>query len=58
MIIRNVKYSYQDTKYQLGPYLDFYAELEVETCDYEDIVNTIQELHSDITDVKVLSFKR
>ncbi len=58
MKIRNVKYSYQDAKYQLGPYLDFYAELEVKSCDYEVIVNTIQKLHSDITAVKVLSFKR
>ncbi len=58
MIIKNVKYSYQDVRYQLGPYIDFYAELNVSSTEYEDVVKAIQRLNPNITEVKVLSFKR
>ncbi len=58
MTIKDVKYSYQDIKFMLGPFVDFHSELEVNSTEYEDVVRTIQELHPDITEVKVLSFKK
>lgn len=58
MKIKEVKYSYTDKKYGLGPYLDFYAELDVVSTDYERIVDVIQKQHPDYSDVKVMSFSK
>ncbi len=58
MKIKEVKYSYMDEKYGLGPYLDFYAELEVQSTDYDSIVDVIQEQHPEYTDIKVITFSK
>ena len=51
-------YSYTDKKYGLGPYIDFYIELEVQSTDYDSIVDVIQKQHPDYSDVKVMSFSK
>ncbi len=58
MIIKNVKFSYIDVRYMLGPFIDFISELEVDTADYDNIVATILKKEQNITDIKVLSFQR
>jgi len=58
MKIKEVKYSYTDKKYGLGPYLDFYAELDVVSTEYDGIVDVIQEQHPEYTDIKVMSFSK
>jgi len=58
MKIKEVKYSYTDKKYGLGPYLDFYAELDVASSGYDSIVDVIQEQHPEYTDIKVMSFSK
>lgn len=57
-IIKNIKFSYFDKKYKLGPYIDFIAEMEVPTLEYEDIVETLKKRHPDYEDVKVMSFSK
>ena len=51
MVIYNVKYSYVDRKYKLGPYIDFYAELKVPSIDYDSIVSVIQKKNPEYEDV-------
>ena len=57
-IIKNIKFSYFDKKYGLGPYIDFISELEVPSIKYEDIVNTLQEAHSEYSEIRVMSFSK
>ena len=42
MIVKDIKYSYLDSKYQLGPFVEFEAELEVPSFDYDDIVKVLK----------------
>jgi len=58
MKIKEVKYSYMDKKYGIGPYVDFCVELEVQSTDYNSIVDVIQKQHPDYSDVKVMSFSK
>ena len=43
--IKNVKFTYIDKKYQIGPIVDFCLELEVKQADYDCIVSAIQQLY-------------
>lgn len=56
MTIYNVKYSYMDRKYKLGPFIDFCAKLTVPNADYDNIVTAIQAKNPDCEDVKIMSF--
>lgn len=56
MIIKNVKFSYKDNKYKLGPYIDFLEVLNVSSTDYDDIVRGIQKKHPEYENIKVMSF--
>ena len=56
MIIKNVKFTFIDSKYKLGPYLDFLDFLEVSSADYDDIVQEILKSHPEYDNIKVMSF--
>jgi hypothetical protein len=56
MIIKNVKFTYIDNKYKLGPYLDFLDFLEVPSAGYDDIVKEILKSHPEYNNIKVMSF--
>ncbi len=58
MIIKNVKFSYVDRKYKLGPYIEFLEELEVPSTDYDCIVSVIEEAHPEYEQVELMSFRR
>jgi hypothetical protein len=58
MIIKNVKYSFVDRKYKLGPYVDFFAELEVPSLDYDSIVKVIQDAYPEYEQVELMSYTR
>jgi len=58
MIIKNVKYSFVDRKYKLGPYVDFFAELEVPSLDYDSIVKVIQDANPEYEQVELMSYTR
>jgi len=58
MIIKNVKYSFVDRKYKLGPYVDFFAELEVPSLDYDNIVKVIQDAYPEYEQVELMSYTR
>ena len=58
MIIMNVKYSYIVRKYKLGPYVDFFSELEVPSTDYDCIVSVIQKAHPEYEHIKLMNFSR
>jgi len=58
MLIKDVKFSYVDRKYKLGPYIDFISELDVPSTEYYEIVRTIQQQHPDYEQVKVMSFTK
>ena len=58
MKIKNVKYSYEDVRYNVGPLIDFYAELEVNSCAYTDVIKAILKQNPKIANVRVFSFKR
>lgn len=58
MKIKNVKFSYCDRKFGLGPYLEWFAELEVPASDYDSIVNVIQLKHPEYKDVRIMSFSK
>ena len=58
MIIKNVKYSFVDMKYKLGPYVDFFAELEVPSLDYDSIVKVIQDANPEYEQVELMSYTR
>ncbi len=56
MKIKNVKFSYVESKYKLGPYVEFLAELEVPSTDYSCIVSVIEESHPEYEQVEIMSF--
>ena len=56
LVVRNVKYSYKDGKYNLTC-VDFISELEAPFMDYDAIVAAIKEMHPDYTEIKVMSFQ-
>ena len=56
MIIREVVFSYIDSKYGLGPYVEFLSELDVPSMEYDDIVRVIEDNFPDYKNVKVMSF--
>lgn len=56
MIIKNVKFTFIDSKYKSGPYLEFLDFLEVPSADYDDIVLEIQKSHPEYNNIKVMSF--
>lgn len=58
MIIKDVKYSYIDRKYKLGPYIEFISELEVSSTDYDYIVSVIQKAHPEYEQIKIMCFTR
>jgi hypothetical protein len=58
MIIKNVKYSFVDRKYKLGPYVDFFDELEVPSLDYDSIVKVIQDAYPEYEQVELMSYTR
>ena len=58
MKIKNVKFSYCDRKFGLGPYLEWFAELEVPSSDYDSIVNVIQLKHPEYKDVRIMKKKK
>lgn len=55
--IKEVRFSYTDRTYKLGPYVDFIAEMEVPSTDYEAIVQKVEEMYPDYEDIKIMSFK-
>ena len=58
MTIKDVKFSYIDRKYKLGPYVEFISELEVPSADYVCIVSIIQEAHPECEQIRLLSYSR
>ena len=55
MIIKEVKFSFVYSEYKIGPYVDFIAELEVPSLDYDSIVNVIQKIYPEYEQIKLLS---
>jgi hypothetical protein len=58
MTVKNVKYSFYDSKYQLGPFVEFEAELEVPSFEYDDVVEVLKKKFPKLSGIKVMSFKR
>ena len=58
MIIKNVKFSYFDRKYKLGPYVEFISELEVPSTDYDSIINVIQKVHPECEQIRLLRYSK
>ena len=58
MIIKNVKFTYAIKKYHVGPYIDFMAELEVPSLEYDCIVNSIQEANPRYEQIKLMSYSK
>jgi hypothetical protein len=58
MTVKNVKYSFYDSKYQLGPFVEFEAELEVPSFEYDDVVEVLKKKFPKLNGIKVMSFKR
>jgi hypothetical protein len=58
MIIKNVKFSYAIKKYHVGPYIDFMAELEVPSLEYDSIVNAIQEARPRYEQIQLMCYSR
>ena len=56
MKIKNVKFTFIDSKYESGPYLEFLDFLEVPSVDYDDIVQEILKSHPEYNNIKVMSF--
>ena len=56
MKIKNVKFTFIDSKYESGPYLEFLDFLEVPSVDYDDIVQEILKSHPEYDNIKVMSF--
>lgn len=42
----------------LGPFVDFEAELEVPSFEYDDVVEVLKKKFPNLEDIKVMSFKR
>ena len=58
MTAKDIKYSFYDSKYQMGPFVDFEAELEVPSFEYDDVVEALKKKYPKLSDIKVMSFKR
>ena len=58
MIIQEIKFTYVDKKYNTEPFIDFFAELEVPTLEYDAIIKVIQQKRLEYGDINVMSFKR
>lgn len=58
MIIKDIKFSYIDRKYRLGPYIEFLRKLDVPSFDYDEIVKVIQDKHPEYDMVKVISYRK
>jgi len=58
MIIKNVKFSYAIKKYHVGPYIDFMAELEVPSLEYDSIVNAIQKARPRYEQIQLMCYSR
>jgi len=58
MKIKDVKYSYLDKRYGLGPYIDFCGELEVERADYDSIVSSLEKVRPGCEDITIMSFTK
>ena len=58
MTAKDIKYSFYDSKYQLGPFVDFEAELEVPSFEYDDVVEVLKKKYPKLSNIKVMSFKR
>ena len=56
MKIKNIKFTFIDSKYESGPYLEFLDFLEVPSVDYDDIVQEIQKSHPEYNTIKIMSF--
>ena len=56
MKIKNVKFTFIDSKYESGPYLEFLDFLEVPSVDYDDIVQEILKSHPEYNNIKIMSF--
>ena len=56
MKIKNVKFTFIDSKYKSGPYLEFLDFLEVPSVDYDDIVQEILKSHPEYNNIKIMSF--
>ena len=56
--IKNIKFSYFDKKYGLGPYIDFIGEMEVPSLEYEDVVSSLQKAHPEYKDIYLMSFSK
>ena len=54
MKIKEVKYTYTDREYGME-YMEFDAELEVKSTDYDLIVEAIQRKHPDYREIKIMS---
>ena len=58
MIIKNVKFTYAIKEYHVGPYIDFMAELEVSSLEYDCIVKAIQEAHPRYELIQLMSYSK
>lgn len=58
MKIKNIRFTYIDCKYQLGPFVDFVDELEVPSFEYDDVVGVLMEKYPEFDNIKVMSFNR
>lgn len=58
MKIKNIRFTYIDCKYGLGPFVDFVGELEVPSIEYDDVVGVLKEKYPEFDNIKVMSFNR
>jgi len=58
LTIYEVKYSYVDKKYNLGPYVEIIPVLQVEILDYDEIVKAIERLHPDQKEIELMSYSK
>lgn len=58
MKIKNIRFTYIDCKYQLGPFVDFVDELEVPSFEYDDVVGVLKKKYPEFDNIKVMSFNR
>lgn len=56
MIIKEVKFTYFESKYRMGPYIEFISELDVPTLKYDDIVKAIEVFNPSYVNVRLMSF--
>ena len=58
MKIKNVKFSYVDGKYGIGPYVEWCAQLTVVNTNYNQVIMALQKKYQEFKDIKVLSFSQ